>query len=53
MEQFHFLIDKTMLEHLQALPGTTSEHIREAIYQYLLKLQQQSVSSSKSTKGGE
>jgi hypothetical protein len=53
MKQIHFYIDEGMLEHLEALPGTLSQHIREALYQYLLKLSQQSVSSSKSEKGGK
>jgi hypothetical protein len=45
-------MDKGMIEHLEALPGTLSEHIREAVYQYLLKLKQQEVASSLSEKGG-
>jgi len=48
MKQIHFYIDEGMLEHLNVIPGTLSQHIREALYQYLLKIQQQSVSASKS-----
>lgn len=48
MVRKHFLIDEAMLEHLEALPGTLSEHIREALYQYLLRIRNQQVSSSAS-----
>ena len=53
MKRINFLIDEAMLEHLEALPGTLSQHLREALYQYLLKLQQQNVSQSLSKKEGD
>ena len=50
MVRFNFLIDEAMLEHLEALPGTVTEHIRQALYDYLLKLQAHNVSASQSTR---
>jgi hypothetical protein len=51
MKRINLLIDETMFDHLKSLPGTMTEHIRQAIYKYLLELSTQSMSSSK--KGGE
>ena len=53
MKRINFFIDEQILERLTSLPGTLSEHIRQAIYDYLLKLQKQNISGSTSNKGGE
>lgn len=49
MKDYHFLIDETMLEHLKSLPGSVTEHIRQAIWDYLRK--KQNISSSLSKEG--
>ena len=49
MIDFHFLIDEVMLKRLKELPGSVTEHIRIAIWDYLQKRQE--VSSSLSKKG--
>lgn len=48
MKRINFFIDETMLMQLKSLPGTLTEHIRRAIYEYLLNLQSQNVSASES-----
>jgi len=53
MKQLHFLIDETILEHLKSLPGTVTEHIRQAIWEYLRKIHTESVSTSLSKKEGD
>ena len=50
MVRFNFFIDEAMLEHLEVLPGTVTEHIRQALYDYLLKLQTHNASASQSTR---
>ena len=49
MIDYHFLIDEVMLKRLKELPGSVTEHIRIAIWDYLQKRQE--VSSSLSKKG--
>jgi len=51
MKQFHFLIDEAMLEHLQALGGSVTAHIRQALWEYLRRVQKEGVASSLSKKG--
>jgi hypothetical protein len=49
MKDYHFLIDEDILKQLQALPGTVTEHIRQAILKYLREF----VSESLSGKDGD
>ena len=53
MKRINFLIDDTMLSQLKSIPGTMTEHIRRAIYEYLQKLSALNASASQSKKGGE
>ena len=53
MVRFNFLIDEGMLEHLKSLPGTVTEHIRQAIYDYLQKMHVINSASSESVKDGD
>ena len=41
-----FFLDKEQIDYLESLPGTSSEHIRQAINDY--KEKQQNISASES-----
>ena len=45
-------IDELLLKNFRELPGTLTEHIRQAMYDYLKKIEESRISSSRS-KGGE
>ena len=47
MIDYHFLIDEVMLKYFQSLPGSVSEHIRIAMWEYRQKRQEVSESLSK------
>lgn len=51
MKRINFFIDLTSLELLKGLPGTLSEHIRQAIRDYLRKTITVGASSSKRKRG--
>jgi len=42
-----FFLDKEQIDYLESLPGTSSEHIRQAINDYKEKHQNVSASESK------
>jgi len=50
MKRINLFLDETEIEYLKRLPGTLTEHIRRAIYEYLQKLSTQNVSASQSRK---
>ena len=47
MIDYHFLIDEGILTYFQSLPGSVSEHIRIAMWEYRQKRQEVSESLSK------
>ena len=51
MKRINLLIDETMFSHFKQLPGTLTEHIRRAMYEYLQKLHKENTSSSASKRG--
>ena len=49
MRRIDLYIDETMYLSLKQLPGSLTEHVPRAIYEYLQKLSSQNVSASKSS----
>ena len=45
-----FFLDKEQINFLESLPGTSSEHVRQAINDYKNKLKHQNVSASQSVR---
>jgi len=50
MKRVNLLIDEAMLDHFKDIPGTLSEKIRQAMYEYLKN--RINVSASQSRKEG-
>jgi len=48
MHRINLYIDDSMFKELKELPSTLSENVRQAIYEYLYKLNRDNVSSSES-----
>ena len=44
-------IDELLLKNFKELPGTLTEHIRQAMYDYLKKINESNISSSRSERG--
>jgi len=53
MKRINLFVDETVFDHYKKLPGTMTEHIRRAMYEYILKLSQVNVSASQSTRKEE
>lgn len=48
LKQYHFYINVEQLDFLSNLPGTTSEHIRRAIDEYMVKIKKEQLQVSTS-----
>lgn len=53
MKRINLYIDDTMFSHFKNLPGTLSEHIRVAMYEYLQKLKEFNATASQSKRKGD
>jgi len=52
MRRIDVYLDESWISYLKKLPGTFSEHIRQAVNNYMIYLENAKISASLSKKGG-